>query len=269
MYYLQHYLPHKLPPESLIDANLNQSGATIESIVGLKNREQNYKVIEEVIKEKQVSGTLQPLIEIDKKFDEDDLITLLFNIGFLTIKESGFSLKFEVPNKIIENIYMQYLGDLVQKQHNYKLDQRKQRQAVEEVGEPGKIYALTTLVSEFLMHTSGRNTQKFDEKYIKLIYKILLSSTEQFIVYDEFPSLQGYGDLLIMKAPNSYAKYELVIELKYIKKGDTTDAKIEEKLAEGIQQIGKYMKDERLAKRKPLKFVIVFSGFEAVRLQEL
>ena len=110
----------------------------------------------------------------------------------------------------------------------------------------------------------------FDEKYIKLVYKILLSSTEQFIVYDEFPSLQGYGDLVIFKAPNSYAKYELIIEFKYIKKSETTDAKIEEEVSEGISQIEKYMGDERLAKRFGIKkFVIVFSGFEPVRLLEL
>jgi len=32
VYYLQHYLPERLSPESLVDANLNQSGATVESI---------------------------------------------------------------------------------------------------------------------------------------------------------------------------------------------------------------------------------------------
>jgi len=38
IYYLQHYLPHRVPPRNLVDVNLNQSGATIESIVGLKNQ---------------------------------------------------------------------------------------------------------------------------------------------------------------------------------------------------------------------------------------
>jgi len=51
---------------------LNQSGTTIESIVGLKNREQNYKIIEEIVRGKEVEGTLQPFINIDKKFDFTD-----------------------------------------------------------------------------------------------------------------------------------------------------------------------------------------------------
>ena len=62
----------------------------------------------------------------------------------------------------------------------------------------------------------------------------------------------------------------MLIELKYIKKCDTTDKKIEEELADGIRQIGIYIKDTRLAQRESLKkFVVVFSGFEPVRVLEL
>ena len=270
MYYLNHYLPDKQVPRSLEDANLNQSGATIESIVGLKNREKNYKIIEKVIDERQVEGKLQPFINIDTKFDENDLITLLFNIGMLTIKGFDVETQFEMPNKIIENIYLQYLSELVQRQSDYTLDIAKQKQAIIELGRKGEINALTALVSEFLTHTSPRNTMKFDEKYIKLVYMMLLTYSDQFNVYDEFPALQGFNDLLIQKAPNSTARHEVLIELKYIKKGDTTVEKIEEEFADGIRQIERYMKDERLSKRESLKkFIVVFSGFEPVRLQEL
>ena len=270
MHYLKHYLPRKLPPVSLVDDNLNQSAATIDNIVGLKNVEKNYQVIEEIINEKQIEGTLQPFIDIETKFDENDLITLLFNIGMLTIKGFDMETIFEMPNKIVESIYLQYLSKLVQKQSDYTIDITKQKRAIIEVGRKGEINALTALVSEFLTHTSNRNTIKFDEKYIKLVYMMILTYSNQFNVYDEFPALQGFNDLFIQKAPNSTARYEVLMELKYIKKSDTTKEKIEEELADGIGQIEKYMKDERLARRKSLKkFVVVFSGFEAVRLHEL
>jgi len=250
--------------------NLNQTGATIESIVSLKNLEQNYQIIEEIVGKKQVDGTLQPFINIDEKFDEDDLITLLFNIGMLTIRGFDMETQFEMPNKIIENIYLQYLSRLVQRQSVYELNLGKQKQAIIEVGRKGEITALTALVSEFLSHTSPRNAIKFDEKYVKLVYMMLLSYSDQFTVYDELPSLQGFSDLFIQKAPNSTARHEILIELKYLKKGDTTEKKIEEELADGIHQIEQYMGDKRLAKLESLKkFVVVFSGFEPVRLLEL
>ena len=270
MYYLKNYLPNKQIPRSLVDPNLNQTGTTIENIVGLKNREQNYQLIEQMINDKQIGGTLQPFINIDIKFDKNDLITLLYNIGMLTIKGFDMEMQFEMPNKIIENIYLQYLSDLIQKQSAYTLDIAVQQDAIIEFGRKGKIDTLTRLVSEFLMHTSNRNTRGFDEKYIKLKYMMILNYSDQFIVYDKFPVLQGFSDVLIFKSPNSTAKYEAIIELKYLKKEVATKEKIDEALAAGISQISKYMQDKRLANRENFKkFVVVFVGFEPVKLVEV
>ena len=129
---------------------------------------------------------------------------------------------------------------------------------------------MTDLVSEFLQHTANRNTLHFDEKYVKLVYKMILTCSNQFNVYDEFASLQGFIDIIIFKAPASTACYEAIIELKYLKKSEATEANIEKQLAEGVSQINYYMQDERLTNRENFKkFVIVFVGFEVARLVEL
>jgi len=270
MYYLQNYLPEKLVPESMIDPNLNQTGTTIENIAGLKNSEQNYQVIERIISDKQIGGTLQAFINVDVKFDKNDLITLLYNIGMLTIKGFDMQTQFEMPNKIIENIYLQYLSDLYQRQSEYNLDLSAQQDAIIEFGRQGKITALTNLVSEFLMHLSQRNARNFDEHDIKRIYMMILAYSNQFTVYDELPALQGFSDILIFKSPNSTARYEAIIELKHLKKGSSSEIAIEEELADGIGQINNYMKDNRLTSRENFKkFVVVFVGFEVARFVEL
>jgi len=112
MYYLQNYINKKEHPESLVDPNLNQSGSTIKQLAELKNRESNYEIVKEIVDARVVSGKLSTFIDIDKKYDQDDFITLLFNIGLLTIKEAGAWTKFEIPNKIIETIYLHYLSEL-------------------------------------------------------------------------------------------------------------------------------------------------------------
>ena len=128
----------KLPPESLIDENLNQSTTTIKSIASLKNREQNYQVIEEVITTGQTAGTLQPAINVDKKFDKDDFVTMMFNIGLLTIKNFDMLTQFKMPNKIIKDVYLQYLSELLQRRADYVLDIAKQEKAIIELGRNGK-----------------------------------------------------------------------------------------------------------------------------------
>ena len=270
MYYLKKYVAKRQTPRSLVDVNLNQSGATIENIVDLKNREANYELIKQIVENKEVIGELQPFINIDKKFDEDDVITMLYNIGILTIQNLDGRVRFVIPNKIIERIYYQYLSDLTQKKADYQVNARRRTLALKELEETGNIEPLTKLVEEFLTHISNQNLRKFDEKYVKLIYLMLLASTDQLLVYDEFPSGNGFIDIMIKKSSGSYAKYGTMIELKYIKKTDTTDAKIESELAEGITQIKEYIKDERINKISNLKkYVIIFSGYEAVRIEEV
>jgi len=269
-YYLSEWQDNGNPPKSLVDVNLNQSGTTIGNIVDLKNREANYELIGQIVEDKEVIGELQPFINIDKKFDEDDVITMLYNIGILTIQNIEGRIRFVMPNKIIERICYKYLSDLTQKKADYQVNGRKRTVALRVLEETGDIEPITKLAEEFLTHISNRNLRKFDEKYVKLVYFMFLASTDQLLVYNEFPARNGFIDLLIKKSPGSNAKYGSIIEFKYIKKSDTTDAKIESELVEGIAQIEEYSKDERISKIPNLKkYVIVFSGYEVVKLQEL
>ena len=270
MYYLKHYLPEKRLLRNLIDPNLNQSSTTIENIVSLKNPEQNYDLIRQIVEDSEVAGKLQSFMDIDKKFERNDVITMLFNIGLLTIKGQGTRTKFEMPNKIIEQIYYQYLSELIQKKAGYKLDIESQELALEALGEKGDIMPLTKLVEEFLTHIANVNLRQFDEKYIKLVYLMLIYITDQFKVYDEFPAGNGFIDILLEKAPVSFATYEALIELKYIKKKEATPERIEKELQAGIKQVEGYLQDDRVNRLANLKkFVIVFSGHEAVRVEVL
>ena len=270
MYYLKHYVDKRREPDSLVDVNLNQSGATIESIVELKNKEANYELIQQFVEDKELEGALQPFINIDKKFDEDDVITMLFNIGILTIQNLNGHVRFVMPNKIIERIYYQYLSDLTQKKVDYQINSRKRTIALNKLKEMGNIENVTKLVEEFLMHISNRNLVKFDEKYVKLVYLMILAATDQFLVYDEFPVGNGFVDILIKKSHGNHTRYNVLIELKYIKKSETTGQRIESKLQAGITQVENYLKDERVSVLDDLKkYVIVFSGYEVVKIEEI
>jgi len=270
MYYLKHYLPEKRLLRNLVDPNLNQSTTTIENIVSLKNPEQNYDLIRQIVEDKEITGRLQTFMDIDKRFERNDVITMLFNIGLLTIKGQGIRTRFEMPNKIIEQIYYQYLSELTQRKASHKLDIEKQELALEALGEQGDIMPLTKLVEEFLTHIANVNLRKFEEKYVKLIYLMLIYITDQFKVYDEFPAGNGFIDILLEKSPVSFAKYEILVELKYIKRKETTPEKIEKEFQDGVRKVEDYLQDDRINQLTNLKkFVIIFSGYEAVSVQEV
>jgi len=270
MYYLNAYISTRKPPKNLIDPNLNQSGTTIANIVQLKMPEENQALIREIVEEKEIVGELQPFINIDLKFDQNDVITMLYNIGILTIKPSHMGNLFQMPNKTIQRTYLQYLSDLLKRQLDYHFDTRKLTVAFRELGEKGQLTKLTKIVEDILFHASNRNYRELDEAHIKNMYFVLTYITEDFVVYDEQPAGNGYADVFIQRSLTSRAKYEALIEFKYLKKKEITNEKIEEKMVEGRKQLTAYLKDERLSSRLDLrKYVILFSGSEAIRIEEV
>ena len=270
MYYLSYYFDEQQPPRNLVDANLNQSSAIIEKIIGLKMPEENAKLIKNVVEHHEIEVVLEDFIDINKKFDQNDMITMLFHLGVLTLKPSDYGTFLEIPNTIIKRIYLQYLSELQQHQIGYRVDTRHQVVAFSEIGRTGKVDRLTAIVSEMLRHTSNQNARDIDEAHIKLSYFFLVYLASDFAPYDEFPSGKGYADLYIQRATPSKAKFEVFIEFKYLSKKDTTEAAVAKKLQEGITQIESYLTDKRLANRPDLrKYVIVFSGHEAVCMHEI
>ncbi|MFK7982749.1 MAG: PD-(D/E)XK nuclease domain-containing protein [Saprospiraceae bacterium] len=74
------------------------------------------------------------------------------------------------------------------------------------------------------------------------------------------PTAKGYVDILLVKRPPFETKYQFVIELKYVKKADASQADTVEK--EAITQLKNYLQhDAYLQKLKALKaYVVLFVG---------
>ena len=99
---------------------------------------------------------------------------------------------------------------------------------------------------------------------------MLLAFTSQYVVYGEYPAGQGFADIMIQKATNSLAKYEAIVELKYISEKNAKMANIEKLKEEAKKQLAEYMKDKRLEQKEYLKkYVIIFKGFEDYYVEEI
>lgn len=271
MYYLRDLVQIGRPPENLVDGNLAATGSKIENMVGLINKENNYEILNKLLIDGEVIANLTDNFELDKHFNKDDFISLLYYNGYLSIKElDGMELKFTIPNYVTKILYADYflvLTDIAQK---YKIDTSKISYAIIKLGQYGEIEDLVEIVQEFLFYCSVRDKEKFTEMNLKHIFSMILAFTSQFIVYGEYPAGQGFVDMYIQKAANSLAKYEAVVELKYIKESEIRKANIKKLVKEAKEQLENYMKDERMSQKENLKkFIIIFKGFKEYYIEEI
>ncbi len=78
-----------------------------------------------------------------------------------------------------------------------------------------------------------------------------------------------YIDIAIFKREGTKVKYQAIIEVKYIKKGNYSKEELEKKRLEAIDQIIKYGEDKRIPKEGMKKFVVVFVGDKAEIVEEV
>ena len=271
MYYLDNYQRHGERPEELIDGNLAASGSKIQNIVELVNREKNYKMLQDFILGKEIEGKIVRLFELEKHFDTNDFISMLFYNGYLTIKEvDGMITTYQIPNYVSEKLYAEYMLTLVDIQDKYKVDISELQRAIIQFGQRGNIEYLIKYVQEFLMYCSVRDKENFTEKELKHVFQMMLALTAQYYVYGEYPAGQGFADIYLQKSTNSLATYEAVIELKYLNKEKSKKANTKKLVKEAKEQMERYLEDKRLNQKENLKkYVIIFEGFEKYYLEEI
>ena len=87
----------------LVDGNLAATGSKIENIAGLINKDANYDVLNKLLLQGEITAILTEDFELDKRYNKDDFISMLFYNGYITIKElDRMQLKFTIPNYVTQ-----------------------------------------------------------------------------------------------------------------------------------------------------------------------
>ena len=270
MYYLYGLTTEGIAPENLIDNNLATTGTKIENLAGLINESGNYEILNELLLKGEISGNLVESFEIGKKFTRDDFISMLYYNGYITIKEAGLETIFTIPNYVTEILYASYFLNLTDVDNKFIIDTEQVKAAMKQLALYGNIEKLVECAKEYLFHCSVRDKENFNEMNLKHIFGMLLAFTSQYVVYGEYPAGQGFADIMVQKATNSLAKYEAIVELKYISEKNAKIANVKKLKEEAKKQLSKYMIDKRLEQKEYLKkYVIIFKGFENYYVEEI
>ena len=260
MYYLNSYYQKNMPPKNLLDSNIISSYEQIRNIIKLSD---DYKdILDNIFDDGEVISGLVTNYEFNEnhKFSKEEIISLLYYFGYLTIKKV-FELDYEkyvfmIPNKVIEKVYEDYYLSIM-REYNIVSDNEKEREVVIDIRDNGNIGLLCEYISNLLKNADNRLYINFKEKDLQLLMYLLLSKYKVFETYMEYPSGDGYIDLMILK--NELSNYDVMIELKYIKRSEET--LFESKKEEALEQLKKYSLNDR-DNNHLKKYAIIFIGSE-------
>ncbi len=257
LYFLNSYLSFRKIPEELVDVNIASDYSKIGNMLKLCRGENRLDIIQKTVSGEGILTDIVQKFNPAVDFTERELVSMLYYLGYLTInKELLGKAELKIPNKVMREIYSDYFLKILDEETNLIIEETEYNEILQEVALEGKIDKAVNLLQKYLSNLSNRDYQRFDEKYVKLIFYCIMMNLKIYNVKSEMEVGREYPDIVLLPKDSTKGYYSIMIEFKYLKK--TEENKLSEKQEEAKKQIEKYSVAEEMKTLKNLnKYTIV------------
>ena len=248
LYFLDSYQEQGQVPEELVDINILSDYGKIEAFMNLCQNMNKIELLEKIVAEEPVESELTEKFNAEISFGEKELVSLLFYLGYLTIEQNEFGMsKFVTPNEVVRTIYSQYFLEYIKRKAGIQ-GKMKNGEMIKEILYEGKIDKAIETLGTFLTNLSNRDYQRFDEKYIKVIFYSICRMLGAVYVKSELEIGGEYADILIIPREKLNERYGVLLEFKYIKQEDYNKKPelLQQKLVEAKTQLERYNRTEEI-----------------------
>lgn len=190
------------------------------------------------------------------------MISMLYYLGYLTISGNLAGIpELVIPNKVMKEIYASYFLQLMNEEAEFRIDSSASQEILIQLATEGRIDKIVEVLRIYLNNLSNRDLIKFDEKYIKLIFYCIAMNIGSYSTKSEMEVNRNYPDILLVPRDRTKGYKAIMVEFKYIKKGEK--AKVEDKQKEAREQIRRYCQFDDIKDIEGLrKYTLVVSPSE-------
>ena len=280
LYFLQQYSIKSKYPEVMLDTNVISDYRKIRNIFKIGDNEtERFELLEKLVQTGHIDFRLTRLYNLEADFTEDDFLSFLFYMGMLRFKEvTALGWRCEIPNYVIKKLYFEYFTAVYLAQTQYATSTRKIGQSISDLVSSANPEAFFKIVEDILReHHSNRDEMVYGEKHLQTLMIGLLCPYESYFIHSEYESGRTYPDIFLERF-NPVVKYEIVLELKYVKKTETnketkavkqtSTEQLEKVVEEAKTQLDGYMQTERFSRPDVRGFYVVFFGGEVYKWGE-
>ena len=271
LYFLNMYQEQNNMPEELVDINIISDYSKIEAFMDLCQNMNKMELLEKIVAGDLIESELTEKFNAEIEFGEKELVSLLFYLGYLTIKEKDFDvIEFGVPNDVIRKIYSDYFLEYIKRRSGIT-NEISQKEILKEIFLEGKINKLLEILQEFLTNLSNRDYARFDEKYIKVIFYSICRMLKSLYVKSELEVGGKYADILLIPKDEIKERYSILIEFKYIKQEDyeKDNSLLKQKQDQAKEQLQMYKSTEEIKMLPKLKSYSVVVIKDRIEYEEI
>jgi hypothetical protein len=271
LYFLDAYQEQGQVPEELVDINILSDYGKIEAFMNLCQNMNKIELLEKIVAEEPVESELTEKFNAEISFGEKELVSLLFYLGYLTIEQNEFGMsKFVTPNEVVRTIYSQYFLEYIKRKAGIQ-GKMKNGEMIKEILYEEKIDKAIETLGTFLTNLSNRDYQRFDEKYIKVIFYSICRMLGAVYVKSELEIGGEYADILIIPREKLNERYGVLLEFKYIKQEEYNKKPelLQQKQTEAKAQLERYNKTEEIQAIPNLRSYAIVVVKDKISVEEI
>ena len=268
LYFLSKYIRLGEIPDKLIDMNIASDYSKIGKMLDLCKGENKLEILRKTVQGEPITNKIVEKFNPAIEFTEIDMISMLYYLGYLTISGNLVGIpELIIPNKVMKEIYASYFMQLMNQEAEFRIDNSTNQEILIQLAMEGRIDKIVEVLRTYLNNLSNRDLIKFDEKYIKLIFYCIAMSIQSYWVKSEMEVKRNYPDILLVPKDRTKGYKAIMVEFKYIKKGET--AKLEDKQKEAREQIERYSEFEEIKDIEGLRKYTIVVATNEIYVEEI
>ena len=268
LYFLSEYSWSKEVPEDLIDVNIASDYNKVGKMLNLCKGENRLEILRKTVQGEPIINKIVKKFNPAIEFTENDMISMLYYLGYLTISGELVGIpELTIPNKVMKEIYADYFMQMMDKEAEFRIDNNANQEILIQLSQEGRIDKIVEILKIYLNNLSNRDLIKFDEKYIKLIFYCIAMNIKAYSTKSEMEVNRNYPDILLVPRDSSKGYKAVMVEFKYIKKGEV--AKLEDKQKEAREQIERYSSFEDIKDIQGLRKYTIVVATNDIYVEEI
>jgi hypothetical protein len=281
LYFMDRCIQLQDIPDELIDRNVRIDYGKLRHLIVIDSdrgvlTNGNFSRLKQIIEEGEIET--ERLVEgfpVEELTDAKHFISLLFYLGLLTIKgvvdEEPLLC---IPNETVRRLYYDYIRDAYKETETFSMDWYVFGRLIHAMAYRGEWRPLFDYIGQRMKASMGLRDLINGEASVRAFLNVYLGLSPLYIIHTERELNQGFADIVMEPFTARYRemKYAYILELKYMKKGESRKA-LAAVIQEAENQLRRYSLDERLKKNMAqttlVRLVLVFSGTDLRYLGEV
>ena len=279
LYFLFNYVAHKCPPRDMLDANMRSDYNKLRMLMRHdKGFGENSSTVQTIVRDGEITADVVTNFPARNIIKHENFVSLMYYFGMLTygrMDRRGRAV-LVIPNQCVREQTFGYMMDIYD-QVGLSVDDRQKNELLADMAFDGLWRPFFEFLADCLKRYSSQRDKSIGEAYVHgftvgqtCLNKYYLPLSEE----DMGAKVDGYSDLYFMprKEQYPYLRYAYIIEFKYVP-GKATDAEVDAKLRQAIDQANRYALSEKVQTSRQgcelIKLAVVYRGMDMVRLVEV